>query len=171
MAYPSVYNAQIEFTDEKGLKTVINHPIDTPTNIPWAALDVAAAATHLDDLVAAYGALSTANITRAGVTVRSVDNSTLGDDGSDVTDEAALIVYVNPTGELPKYAMLRIPSPVESLFEDDKVTVDLDNADLATLIDEIDAGVFVSDGEQINGDLGTNGVKRGWWRSKARSTK
>ena len=168
MAYPSVYNGTIGLVDERGEKTYIQYSIDTPTNIPFAGADLTAAAGHITDLAAKLGALSNANIFLAELRIRVIDNATLGADGSDVSNEAVLEVFINPTGQLEKVTKIRIPSPLESLFELDKKTVDLENADLADYVDEVDAGVFLSDGEQINDALGVNGVKKGYWVSKSR---
>lgn len=171
MAYPSVYNAVFTFADERGETTSIEHPIDTPTNVPWAALDLVAAQNHTQDLGTYYQALSTANLIKAELKIRTIDNATLGAAGSDVSNDMAYLVYTNPTGELAKLAPLRVPSPIDALFLPDLKTLDLTNTDFQALVDEIDAGVFISDGEQINGALGTNGVKKGYWRSKARRAK
>ena len=167
----SKYNVTLHFVDIRGNKTTVTHPIDTPTNVPFAALDVAAAELHTNELAEKYAAVTDAKIYKVVMGMTTVESDDLGAMGSDVSNEMQYQVYTNPDGTFPKLATLRIPSPHIDIFQPDLITLDLNNADFNALVDEIDAGVFISDGEQINGNLGTNGVKSGQWVSKARKAK
>jgi hypothetical protein len=89
---------------------------------------------------------------------------------ADITDEAAIVAYLSGTGEAPKFHVVRIPAPIDGMFNADKVTVDITNQPLQDYIAELAAGVVLSDGESINLDE-DEGIKSGSWRSVRKSSK
>jgi len=88
---------------------------------------------------------------------------------ADVTDEALVVCYLSGTGEVPKYWNLRIPAPVEAMFNEDLVTVDITYQNLQDLVSTLSTEAKVSDNESLNLDI-QEGIKNGYWRSVKKST-
>ena len=125
--------------------------------------------TALTSIVTALEAVTTANVIRASVTYDQTQSGTLG--SGDVTDEAAVSVYLNGAGELTKLHTIRIPAPEPALFTaGDANKVDITNPNLITYVGALQAYSFVSDGEIIQTAV-QNGIDGGYWRSVSRSTK
>jgi len=80
---------------------------------------------------------------------------------------AVIACHIGASGEVAKYATVRVPAPVDALFVGDEGdgesedVVDVTNANLQAYIDALEANALVSDGETINTALGTNGMYRG----------
>lgn len=125
--------------------------------------------TALTNIVTALEAVTTGNVIRASLSYDQTQSGVLG--AGDVTDEAAVSVYLNGAGELAKLHTLRIPAPEAALFTaGDPNKVDITNADLIAYVGALQAYAFVSDGETIQTTV-QNGIDGGYWRSVARSTK
>lgn len=129
----------------------------------------AEANTALTNIVTALEAVTTANVIRASVTFDQTQSGSLGT--GDVTDEAAVSVYLNGAGELKKLHTLRIPAPEPAIFTaGDPNKVDITNADLIAYVGALQAYALVSDDETIQTAV-QNGIDGGYWRSVSRSTK
>jgi len=156
----------VTLADEKGLKTVMRYFIP---NEPLTPYDSAKAS--LDAIVAELDPITDATIAQVTLTQLTEADDALGAPNSDVSDEAAIVVYINETGTLPKYHTIRVPAPVDGIFEADLITVDRDDADLVAYVAALAEHTEVSDGEQINTALGEDGMKSGEWRSVKKNPK
>lgn len=88
---------------------------------------------------------------------------------ADVTDEAAVSVWLSDVGALPKYGQLRIPAPID-MWETDEITVDKSNAALINYVANFGPAKWeVSDGEPVIVSR-DNGIANGHYRSRAKST-
>lgn len=96
----------------------------------------------------------------------SEDNQLPAD--ADATDELVLVVHLNAPAEAEKLHTMRVPAPIDAVWASDMVTLDLSNVDVVQFVQQIAQHAFVSDGEQINTSSGTNGIKRGYFRSRAK---
>ena len=129
----------------------------------------AEANTALSNIVTALEGVTTANIIRASLSWDQVQSGVVG--LGDVTDEAAVSVYLNGAGELKKLHTLRIPAPQSDLFTaGDPNKVDITSPDLIAYVGALQAYALVSDRETIQTAV-QNGIDGGYWRSVSRSTK
>jgi len=150
----------ITLVDEHGLKTLLRFMIPNEVFTPYDS-----AKADLDAIVAALDPLTDANIAQVSLTQLLDADEGLGAANSDVSDEAAIVTFINATGTQAKYHTVRIPAPVDALFTTGDLTVvDETHAGLIAYIGELADRVEVSDGEQIN-DLIQNGIAYGFWRS------
>jgi hypothetical protein len=164
------FRAAVTLVDSKQLKTTLAFPRVIDDLSPEAAF--VTANTELGELVTDLQAVTDCAINR--VTLSFLDDSQLeavpAPGVADMTDEAAISVWLSDVGELDKFATLRIPGPIAALMQSDQKTVDVTNANLIAYVENFGPDKFeVSDGEAvvISRD---NGIEKGHWRSKAKST-
>lgn len=130
-------------------------------------VDYAAVLNAANQIRGALVDITDANVAKETVTgVVSEDNNLPAD--ADTTDEAAIVVHLNVANTAEKLHTLRVPAPIDALFQPGGETVDLTNADLVQYIQQVAQHAYVSDGEQIQTGSGTDGMKRGYWRSRAK---
>lgn len=163
----TIYRYTVTLVDQRAHKSTVSYlmPLSEATeveNFTIAATDAALINTALD-------AVTDANIFSETLSALLSGTSSLPV-SADVTDEAAIVCFLSEAAEIPKYHVLRIPAPIDALFEADEKTVDETNAALIAFVDAVSEtnSVQVSDGEQINVDL-ENGISHGFWRSVKKS--
>lgn len=88
--------------------------------------------------------------------------------GADTTDELVIITHLNAPATAEKLHALRVPAPVDTVWNPDLQTLDMANADVVQFVQQISQHAEVSDGETINTSSGVNGMKRGYFRSRAK---
>lgn len=166
----SDFRYSITLVDEKALKTTLNF-VGTFSGIDANdeyALALAAAASLQTDLLAISDALLYSD-----TLTRLIGGGSSLPASADITDEAAVVTFLSAAGEIPEYHTLRVPAPIDALFESDGVTVDKTNAGLIAYVanfDGADTEFMVSDGEYID-TTNQNGISHGFWRSRAKSSK
>lgn len=124
----------------------------------WVA-NVAAYADALtlrDDLVAAYNAITSAQIVRTDVRTRQVENAPVNPSGAEVQEKASVTLQLASSIEK---ANLSITSPIDAIFVNAGVgtqgnSVDTANAALATLVALWESGrvggnLEISDGQAV----------------------
>ena len=154
------FRYHVTFIDSKALKT----------NMQFVLADAAyaEAASAAAAIEAALELVTDANVHVSTLVEILTGDATLPAD-ADISDEALVVTYLSGTGELPKYWNLRIPAPVDAMFNADGVTVDITYQNLQDLVSTLSAETLVSDGEAIDLDI-DEGIKRGFWRSVKKST-
>ena len=137
----------------------------------------------LGDLVDEAAALNAANQIRGALVditdafvARETLSLTISEDNqvppsADVTDFAHVACHLNAPTEAQKLHVLKIPAPIDGLFQPGGVVVDITNALLQQYVQQVSQHAFVSDGEQIDTASGTAGINSGWWFSKKKSSK
>lgn len=162
------FRYSVTLIDERALRTTLNFLMDV--NEATSAENFTLAVGDASTISTALLAVSDALVYNESLAYLIGGASTLPAD-ADISDEAAIVCFLSEAGEVPKYHVMRIPAPVDSLFEADGVTVDEADADLISYIDAVSEtnSVVLSDGEQINVDL-ENGISHGFWRSVRKST-
>lgn len=162
----SSWRSSVTLVDTKGLKSTVNfmQELDEPT----LAEDFAIAAAQHVALVTQLLLVTDANRYSESLAVGMGGSPALPAD-ADVTDVGMVQTYLNATGELAKYHTVRIPAPVDGIFEVDLVTIDKLDAALIAFIAEIGGYFVVSDGEIINLTI-DDGIAGGSWASVKRST-
>lgn len=167
----------IEFTDRRRHKTVRRFNLDgamEDQNDPVSQSTWNAANVKLNALVAAIEPLTTAEITRYGIITATQGEEEVGPVGSDVTDEILLnYALQNHPGKVWTGSL---PSPAVIVFEGDNdlIRVNPTQTDVAAfslVMSAVSNPILVSDGEQIDGTQGTNGLLSGVWRSKQKRAK
>lgn len=159
----------VTLVDSNAEKTVLNFIIPDP-GLAGQGLD----------FQAAYDSAQLVQTELLDVTGANIYKETLGRylDGDsalpagpmrDVTEEIAVSCYLTGVGELPKFATVRIPAPLDALFTALN-DVDESNADLIAYIAQLEANVVVSDNEVIDTTV-SDGIASAWWRTKARVTR
>jgi len=163
----STWRSSITLVDTKGIKSTVNfrQDLDEAT----LAEDFAIAAVQHGDLVTQLMLVTDANRYSESLTVAMGGSPALPAD-ADVTDMALVQTYLNATGELAKYHTLRIPAPVDGIFETDLITIDKEDAALIAFVAEVGGYFVVSDGEVINLAI-DDGVAGGSWTSVKKSTR
>jgi len=173
------YALTLVFEDERQQRTRRTLDLDVPTGLD-RAVELDSAANLADGIVEDYKAVTTAGLVDAYLTFKDVGANpwadTTAQSGSEVSNEAVISTYLLPSDPAaedvgPEYWILRVPSPIDAIFESDLITVDRNNALLQALVDEIEAAAHVSDEEKIDLTSGINGMKSGKWISKARKPK
>lgn len=81
--------------------------------------------------------------------------------------EAAVSVFLNEPTDAVKLATLRIPAPAAALFLADGETVNIGNALLVQLVQQISQHAFISDGEAVVTDV-QDGISGGYKRTRAK---
>ena len=146
--------------DSRALRTTMQFVLaDT------AYVDAASAAAAIE---AALELVTDANVFQSSLIEILTGDAELPND-ADISDEAVVVLYLSGTGEWPKYWNLRIPAPVDAMFNADGVTVDITYQNLQDLVSTLSTEALVSDGEAIDLDI-DEGIKRGFWRSVKKST-
>ena len=157
------FRYSITMIDERALRTTLNFMMETSE--ATSAENFTLAVTEGAAITAALLAISDALVYAENLTFLVSGASSLPAD-ADITDEAVVVCFLSEAAEIPKYHVLRVPAPVDAMFEADGVTVDETLAALITYVAALDenTSVVVSDGEVINTDL-ENGISHGFWRS------
>ena len=139
-------------------------------DLPASITDEAAAMTAASTIHGALIPLTDANVSQqALINVFDTDGQR-APDGSDCYEEAAISVYLNPDTDAIKLHTLRIPAPIDSLFQLDGSTVDTANPDLIMYIAVLATNATVSDNETIK-TTSTHGIAGGYKRTKAKRFK
>jgi hypothetical protein len=164
----STWRYTVTLIDEKALKTTLNFIYEADNVDLGSEFDdaEAAAAALLTDLEA----VTDANVYSEVLGYLRGGDPTLPND-ADITDEAAVVCFLTADDVLPEYHTLRIPAPIDAMFESDGKTVDEDNAALIAYVANFADGEFtVSDGQYIV-TANDNGISHGFWRSRAKSSR
>jgi hypothetical protein len=148
-----VYRATL--IDTKGLRTTMSFNMADPAYAD-AILGAAALETALE-------AVTDANILASSLTEKITGDGTKPAD-ADVTDQALVVCYLSGAGEPEKFWNVRIPAPIDGMFNADLLTVDITNQPLQDFVATISSECLVSDGEPINLAL-QEGIHSGSWRS------
>jgi hypothetical protein len=162
----STWRSSITLVDTKGIKSTVNYRQDLDE--ATLAEDFAIAAAQHVDLVTQLMLVTDANRYSESLTVGMGGSPTLPAD-ADVTDMGMVQTYLNDAGELGKYHTLRIPAPVDGIFEVDLITIDKLDAALIAFVAEVGGYFVVSDGEVINLAI-EDGIAGGSWASVKKST-
>jgi hypothetical protein len=88
---------------------------------------------------------------------------------ADTTDELVIAVHLNDPTAAKKLGILRVPAPVDAVWEPGGVVLDKANADVVQFVQQISQHAFISDGEQVNTSSGTDGIDRGYFRSRKKT--
>jgi hypothetical protein len=126
------------------------------------------AQTAAGQIVGALTAVTDAEIAKEWVVIVNQESNVIPAD-AEINEEALIAVHLNAPSEAEKLANVRIPAPIAAMFQTDALTVDLTNANLVQYIQQLAQHSTVSDGEQIDTTTGTDGMKHGYWRSKAKT--
>jgi hypothetical protein len=123
------------------------------------------------NIKSALAALTKANISKETLVYEiSTDNQLPADESADCFEEVAISAYLNVQTVAEKLVTLSCPAPEDSIFQEDRVTMDAGNALAQAYVQAIGDLVKVSDNEQLQPDGRANGaIKGGWLRSKAKS--
>lgn len=157
-----LYRITLQGTKSKDTTTLTFNLDDFPEPVDFATVLSAA-----DQIRGALVDITDANVKGESVTgVVSEDNQLPAD--ADTTDEAVISVHLNAPTEAEKLASLRIPAPIDAIFQADGITVDVTNALLQQYVQQVAQHATVSDGEKIDTTSGTAGISAGYWRSKAK---
>lgn len=162
----STWRLTYVLVDSKALKTTLNF-IYQADNLTLAD-EFADMLTRTDALKAELDPLTDANFYSETISLLYAGSQSLPAD-ADITDLAKVSVHLAPAGEIPKYGTLRIPAPVDGVFETDGVTVDESYQDLIDYVAEL-ANWDISDGDTIQ-TANDNGIESGWWASAKKSTR
>ena len=119
-------------------------------------------------LQVALEAVTDANVYSKSLTWLGPGTTALPAD-ADISDELAIVTFLTAEAAVPKYATLRVPAPIEAVWESDNITLDETNQAVIDFVAEVADGFVVSDGETIV-TANSNGISHGYWRSKALST-
>lgn len=143
----------------EGDKRKVEYEIDAP--------DAILAAVALENLETALQTVSDGGVQRVAYSNILTENTIVqvGDDGVDCFELAVLTLAA--TGN--KKVTHRIPAPKPSIFNADKKTVDVTNADLQAYVATLAASVTLSDGDTIDTAAGNGGILYGKKVSVARS--
>lgn len=169
----TIFRYSITLIDKRAEKTTLNFRGDFDA-LAGLSEDFDAAVTAAGALKSALLAITDANLYKESLTYEIGGGTALPVD-ADITDELAIVVFLSALAEVPKYATLRVPAPIDAVWESDGKTLDESNAAVQAFVAEFDAdahagGAFeVSDGEHVETD-NANGIHKGFYRSKARST-
>lgn len=148
--------------NQPGNRTTLAYSLgDFPAPVDFAAVSNAA-----NQIRGALVDITGANVSKETLSFVVSSDNQLPAAGVDVTDEAVVIVHLNEPNTLEKLHPLRIPAPIPALFLPGGETVDIANADLIQFVQQISQHAEVSDGESVNVASGSNGIKRGYWRSR-----
>jgi hypothetical protein len=154
--------------DSKGLKTTLNF-VGVFDNIGLTE-EFDEAQIAAGDLLTDLYAISDANVYSESLTYLMGGSSTLPAD-ADITDELAIVTYLTAAGEAPKYHVLRVPAPIDGVFESDGKTLDKTAAAAINYVANFGTDLWqVSDGEYVV-TANSNGIDSGFWRSKAKSSR
>lgn len=163
----STWRSSVTLVDTKGLKSTVNFIQELTETL--LSEDFAIAAVQHADLVTALELVTDANVYSEQLTVGMGGSPALPAD-ADITDMGMVQTYLNATGEVGKYHTLRIPAPVDGIFETDLVTIDKADAALVAFVAEVGGYFVVSDGESINLTI-DDGIAGGSWASVKKSTR
>lgn len=158
----SRYRGTFVLIDERAVKTSLNYIMEID--------DVGGLGAEFELAVTAMATLKTslALITDANFYSETLAHLIAGDSAvptdADVTDVAQVITYLTGTGVAPKFHTVRVPAPVDGIFNADQVTIDKADVDLIGYIDDLSTLVLVSDDESIVTDI-DNGIAGGGWSS------
>jgi hypothetical protein len=151
---------RVTLIDTKALKTSLSFALSDTV--------YADAVTAIGLFATALGLVTDANIYSEHL-IEVISGGVALPADADITDEALVVTYLSGAAEVPKYWNLRIPAPVDGLFNADGVTVDITDTDLVDLVLNIATNCFVSDGEVVDVSV-DDGISHGFWRSVKKST-
>lgn len=163
----SLWKYSTTLIDEHSHKTTLSYLIPADE----VDIDTEFAAVHAVMLLVelALAAVTDANVYSERLTYLVSGDPTIPAD-ADISDEAAVVCYLSGTGDPAKFHVVRIPAPIDAMFNADTVTVDITNQALQDYVAELSAGVVLSDGESINLDI-QEGIASGLWRSVKKKAK
>lgn len=154
-----IYNVTLRGTQD-GILTTLKFDLGDFDPVVW--VDVANA---YDQIRGALVDITDAFIVKETTTVLiSEDNQVPAD--ANVTDELVIAVHLNAPDEGQKLATLRVPAPIDAVWEQGGVVLDKTNALVQQFVQQVSQHAFVSDGEQVNTNSGTAGINRGYFRSR-----
>lgn len=143
-------------------KTALTYSLGDFDPVVWA--DVLNAANQIRG---ALVAITDANVAGEYITgVVSEDNQLPAD--ADTTDELVIVTHLNAPATAEKLHVLRVPAPADAVWNPDLQTLDMTNADVVQYVQQVSQHAEVSDGETINTSSGIDGMKRGYFRSRAK---
>lgn len=124
-----------------------------------------AAVSAITQIVGALDTITDAEIAEYGLGAALADSGAVPGDGVNVFEVAAVSCYVSAPAEVPKFATVNVPAPVDGIFMaasgEGKDIVDVTDAALQQYVQQLSEHAFVSDGEQINITNPNGGVRRG----------
>lgn len=166
----STWRYSVTLIDSKAIKTTLNYEgLFSGLSLED---EFGLAQTAAADMKAALLDITDALVYREALAYQIGGGTSLPAD-ADVTDELAIIAFLTADDVAPEYATLRVPAPVDAVWESDGITLDKTNADViayVALFDLPDNGFQVSDGQYVETD-NQDGISSGHWRSKAKSTR
>lgn len=168
----STYEVALTLRDSKALTTTLRFTgifigADAPAEYALAL----AAAQQLQQSIEAVTDAIVAKNTLAYVVAGDTAVPAAG--VADITDECAVVCFLTAAGVAPKYHTLRIPAPIDGMFESDGYTLDESNVPVQQFVanfDDADIEFSVSDNEKIV-TANDNGISHGFWRSRSKSTR
>lgn len=156
----------VTLRDSRNQKSVLQFDLgDFSTGTPGGDFD--AALNAAGQIAGALAAVTDANIAKEFLGHSYNEDNQLPA-SADVTDELVVACHLAPPTQAEKLHNLRIPAPDASVWQTDGITADLSVAALIQYVQQIAQHAFVSDGEQVDVSTGSNGMKYGYWRSRAR---
>lgn len=131
-------------------------------------VDYAAVQSAANQILGALDTISDGVVSESTITALHSQSSVIPAD-ADTTDELVISVFINATGETPKYATIRVPAPVDGVWEANNVTLDKTNADVIQYVQQVGQHSVISDGESINLAVGSGGINKGYFRSRPKT--
>lgn len=164
----SYFDYALTLRDSRGLTTTMNFDLGLFSG-PDIGAEYISARSAATQVRGSLVDVTTAFVSKERLSLRLSDDDQLPAPGvADITDEALVSVHLNPPTELRKMHGVRIPAPISAIFLQDGLRVNVTNALLVQYIQQLSQHVFVSDGENINTNSGSDGIDSGYWRSRAK---
>lgn len=166
----STWYGSVTLIDDNEKKTTLRVNFGSISDVDFAA-EAAAAEARMAAYIVDLKAISLANVYAIkliaddpGADVDAGVPST----GSDVSEELALICHTNDSLQVTETDVLRVPSPVDTVWVNDNYDEGFDLSDslAAAYVANFASDMFFSDGENVNTSEGTNGISSGFWRSR-----
>jgi len=161
------FYGQIGFRGSNARTTVITYDLGVLTGAD-AGAEYLLAVAALGAIRTAVNAITAAQIYFSRVYANVTESAVIPvSEDARVYVNAVVSVHIGVTGEVPKYATIRVPAPVDGLFlgdegsGEDEDIIDVTDAGLQAYVAALEANALVSDGETINLTLGTQGIHRG----------
>jgi len=159
------YEGRVTLIDEHGFKSQMVYDLGVSAALTGAASAIA----DLNTIVAELVDVTSANPVDIYVSCHDDTNQvgTLPAE-SEIAEEAVLSVHLLAAPLPQKLGTLRIPAPVDGIFQADGYTVDTADADLQAYVAAVAATTTISDGENIITARGSGGIANASWRTRAR---
>lgn len=167
----SVWKASITLIDDNEKKTTLRLNFGEIDGLSLED-EYATAYGLLSDYVTDLKAISLANVYKITMSVDDPNgdqDAGVPSTGSDVSEELVLVCHTNDSEQVTETDILRVPSPVATVWVNDEYDqgFDLADADAAAYVANFaTGGLEFSDGENVNTAEGTNGIEEGFWRSR-----